>query len=367
MLEFGHEEGQVDSPTEVPKPQVKTLESTENYGKFGVEPLQQGYAITLGNPLRRALLSSIPGTAITWVKIDGVLHEYSTIPHVKEDVTEILLNIKGIRLRSFTNRPGKLRLEVSEEGKVSAGDVVTSSDFTIVNPELHLATLDSSEARLSIELNVDHGTGYVPATQSNGLPIGVLPVDAIFTPVTKVNYAVERTRVGQATDYERLVLEVWTDGTITPLEAVRKAANTLLEHFFLFSGLGAAGEGEGERSSAALTIPPEQYNMPVEKLDLSARTLNCLKRAHIGKVGQALEMSAADLMKIRNFGEKSMNELYTKLRELGLMPLETPEEEGETPQTDEEGIAEEGETPPQTDEEGPEAEPQMEAQKVEEE
>ena len=338
MLEFGREEvSEVGVGGPPPKPQIKPLEVGDTYGKFVAEPLERGYGTTVGNPLRRVLLSSIPGTAVTWVKIDGLQHEYSTVPHVKEDVMEILLNVKAIRLRSLSDRPGKLRLEVSGEGRVCAGDIVTSSDFEIVNPELHLATLDSAEAQLSMELNVEQGKGYVPASGANGLPIGILPVDAIFSPVRKVNYAVERTRVGQVTDYERLVLDVWTDGTITPVEAMRQAASILVNHFFLFSGFPGTAEGIGEGAGRGLAIPAEQYSMPVEKLELSARTVNCLKRAHINKVGEVLEMSAADLLKISNFGEKSLEELYDRLRQMGLMPQEA-EESAEEPAAVEEPV-----------------------------
>lgn len=311
----------------VPKPQIKVLEEAETYGKFSVEPLERGYAITLGNPLRRVLLSSIPGTAVTWIKIDGAMHEYSTLPHVKEDVTELLLNVKSIRIKSLVERSGKLRLEVKGEGKVCAGDISTSSEFEIVNPELHLATLDSPEADLSVELNVEQGKGYIPASEREGFPIGTLPVDAIFTPVRRVNYATERTRVGQRTDYERLVLEVWTDGTIAPVEAVRQSAQFLLDHFHLFLNVGKeAGAGGEKRTSRATHLTPEQYRMPLEKLELSSRTLNCLKRARLNTVGEVLEKEEAELLEIRNFGEKSLEELHGRLRALGLLSPESTSE-----------------------------------------
>ena len=296
-------------------PEIKIIHADDTYGKFAIEPLDRGYGITIGNPIRRMLLSSIEGTAITWVKIDGVLHEYSSMPHIREEVMEFLINVKGIRIRSVTGRPGKMRLEISGEGRVCAGDIATSSDFEVVNPELHLATLDSSDASLSVEFNVDHGKGYQPVAQGDGLHgplMGVLPVDAIFNPVKKVNYTVERTRVGHVTDYERLVLEMWTDGTMTPVDALRKSSEVLVNHFFLFGNVGSETRGGGERSS--LMISPEVYQTPIEKLDVSPRTLNCLKRAHIGKVGQVLEMSNAELLKIRNFGEKSLQELLAKLQ-----------------------------------------------------
>ena len=301
-------------------PEIKVIDLNDTYGKFVIEPLERGYGITVGNPIRRMLLSSIEGTAITWVKIDGVLHEYSSIPHMREEVMEFLLNVKGIRIRSVTGRPGKMRLEIKGEGRICAGDVATSADFEIVNPEHHLATLDSQEAELSVEFNVDHGKGYQPVPQGDGTVnslMGALPVDAIFNPVKKVNYTVERTRVGYVTDYERLVLEMWTDSTVTPVEALKASSQVLVSHFFLFNGLGTDVKAGAERQSIA--VSPEIYQTPIEKLELSPRTLNCLKRAHITKVGQVLEMSNDELLKIRNFGEKSLLELLGKLRTDGII------------------------------------------------
>ena len=301
-------------------PEIKVIDLNDTYGKFVIEPLERGYGITVGNPIRRMLLSSIEGTAITWVKIDGVLHEYSSVPHMREEVMDFLLNVKGIRIRSVTGRPGKMRLEIKGEGRICAGDVATSADFEIVNPEHHLATLDSQEAELSVEFNVDNGKGYQPLPQGDGSVnslMGALPVDAIFNPVKKVNYTVERTRVGFVTDYERLVLEMWTDRTITPVEALKASSQVLVSHFFLFNGLGADVKPGTERQSIA--VSPEIYQTPIEKLELSPRTLNCLKRAHITKVGQVLEMSNDELLKIRNFGEKSLLELLAKLRTDGII------------------------------------------------
>ncbi|PKB66896.1 MAG: DNA-directed RNA polymerase subunit alpha [SAR202 cluster bacterium Io17-Chloro-G4] len=301
------------------KPDVHILESDETYGKVAVEPLQRGFGLTIGNPLRRILLSSTNGSAITWVKIDEVVHEYTAIDGVKEEVMELLLNIKRIRIRAQSGRSGKMRLDVTGEGRVCAGDIATSSDFEIVNPELLLATLDAEDSHLSIEFNVEKGVGYQLAAQSDGTsgpPVGVLPIDAIFSPVRKVNYSVERTRVGQITDYERLVLEVWTDGTIKPVEAVREAADHLVNHFFLFTNIDRVAEVGVERPS--LAVSPEIYQTPIERLDLSSRTLNCLKRAHITKVGEVLEMPYDELLKIRNFGEKSLVELRERLAERGI-------------------------------------------------
>ena len=305
---------------EIPRPEIKVEDITGGYGKFTIGPLERGYGTTLGNPLRRVLLSSIPGTAITWAKVENVAHEYSTIAHVKEGVSDLLLNFKAVRLRSLADRPGKLRLEVTGEGEVTAGDIMTSADFEIANPELHIATLDSPEAKLSVELNVEQGTGYVPTVEGEGLPIGVLPMDAIYTPVRRVNFSVELTRVGHRTDFELLVLEIWTDHTISPLEALAKAGHILVDRFFLFANIRKSAETTGEVASLAVAVPAEVYNTPVEKLDLSARTLNCLKRAHINRVGEVLERDKSDLLKIRNFGEKSLCELYTKLEDLGYLP-----------------------------------------------
>ena len=308
--------GAVPRTAEPLTPEIKMIDANDTYGKFVFEPLERGYGISVGNPMRRMLLSSIEGTAITWVKIDGVLHEYATIPHMKEEVLEFLLNAKGICIRSVTGRAGKMRLEITGEGRVCAGDVATSADFEIVNPEHHLATLDSEDARLSVEFNVDQGKGYQPVLQGDGLVgplMGVLPVDAIFNPVKKVNYSVERTRVGHVTDYERLVLEMWTDGTISPVEALRESSQVLVNHFFPFSHLGSEVVPGVDRHT--ISVSPEIYQTLIEKLSLSLRTLNCLKRAHISKVGQVLEMSNSELLKIRNFGEKSLDELLTKLKE----------------------------------------------------
>lgn len=329
---------------EEPRPSITPVEVNDEYGKFTVEPLERGYGMTLGNSLRRVLLNSILGTAVTWVKIDGIMHEYSTIPHVKEDVTSLLVSFKAVRLRSLSQRSGKIRLEVSGEGWVTAGDIKVSSDFEIVNPELHLATLDSPEAKLSVEFNVEQGKGYVPASRVSGLPIGVLPVDAIFGPVLRVNYRVERARVGQVTNYERLVIEIWTDKSSKPLEVLPQAAQILVDQFFLFVNVAKRVEADGDQTSMALSLPSEVYNTRVEQLDLSARTLNSLKRAHFDKVGEVLEKNRSDLLKIRNFGDKSLEELYSRLDQLGFLPKEQPTEESEP------NIEDPEETPPAEEE-----------------
>jgi len=304
----------------VPNPMISVVESTSNYGKFIVGPLEPGYGVTLGNPLRRVLYNSLPGTAVTWVKIENVLHEYMTVENVKEEVSEILLNVKNVRIRSESSSEtsGKLRLEHKGEGVLTAADIIGSDDYKIVNPEQHIATLDSSDAEIVMELNVGHGKGYKVADSSEGLAIGTMPIDAVFTPVRKVNYAIEQTRVGHRTDYEQLVLEVWTDGSTFPIEAVAEAANMLVNQFFLFANVQkAAMEGS---EGISLEIPAENYNKTVEELDLSSRTLNCLKRAGLDKVGDVMERSKEDLLEIRNFGDKSYNELYDKFRELDILP-----------------------------------------------
>ena len=296
-------------------------EGDDAYGRIGAEPLAAGFGTTIGNARRRTLLSALPGTAITAVRIEGVEHEFTTLAHMKEDVVEFLLNIKDIRIRSLTDRPGKMFLDAAGEGAVTAAKIQPTADFEIVNPELHLATLESDEARLSVELTVEPGKGYVPAGTSDGLSIGVIPVDAIFSPVRRVNYKVEHTRVGQVTNFDRLILEVWTDGTISPSDAVSNAADILAEQFRIFAGMGrpqAAVVGRGLGSGSAL--PPDRYNTPIEDLNLSVRAYNCLKRSGLMTVGAVLEKSEEELLALRNFGRKSYDELKEKLVSLSFLP-----------------------------------------------
>jgi DNA-directed RNA polymerase subunit alpha len=320
------------------------------FGRFAIGPMERGFGITIGNPLRRVLLSSVPGAAVTWVRFEGVHHEYSTIPHVKEEVMEILQRVKAIRLRPLSDRPGRMRLDVSGPGDVYAGDITLPPEFEIVNPELHLATLDSAEGKLTVEFNVEQGSGYVPAESADGLPIGTLPLDAIFGPVRRVSYTVERTRVGQVMDYERLHLEVWTDGTIMPSEAVKRAARILMDHFDLVSGMGAVAETVEVVSSVGPFVPPDVYNMLVERLEISSRTVNCLKRAGIHKVGEILERTQSDLLKLRNFGDKSLEELLARMQEKDLPIPQGASEEDEAP-GDEES---QGESVPEAAETGEE-------------
>jgi len=289
-------------------------ESEETFGRIVAEPLEAGFGVTIGNALRRTLLSALPGTAVTAVRIEGVEHEFSTVSHVKEDVVEFLLNVKDIRIRSLTDRPGKMYLEASGDGVVTAGQIEQTADYEIVNPEMHLATLEGARAKLSVEFTVEQGRGYVPAGTSDGLPIGVIPVDAIFSPVRRVNYRIEHTRVGQVTNFDRLVLEVWTDGTIQASDAVSKAAEILADQFGIFSRLGrpeptVVGRGLGSGSALA----PDRYNTPIEDLNLSVRAYNCLKRSGLMTVGAVLEKNEDELLALRNFGRKSYDELREKL------------------------------------------------------
>ncbi len=308
------------SLTQLETPQLQIEESTDTYARVVAEPLQSGFGTTLGNALRRVLLSSLPGAAITSVRIDEVEHEFSTIPNMKEDTTEFLLNLKEVRLRAYSDRPGKLYLETSGSGPVTAAAIQPTADYEIINPELYLATLDSDQARLTVELNVERGTGYVPAGAASGMPIGVIPVDAIFTPVRKVNYTVTHTRVGQMTNYDRLVLETWTDGTITGVEAISQASEILTDYLRRFSSLGKPMAPAMERGlGIGSALPPDRYNTPIEDLNLSVRAYNCLKRSGLMTVGQVLEKSEDELLSLRNFGRKSYDELRERLVELGFL------------------------------------------------
>lgn len=302
----------------LPKTQVVT--TSENYGCYQIEPLEPGFGITIGNAMRRVLLSALPGAAITSLKIDNVYHEFSGIPHVSEDVIEIIMNIKQLRLRCFSDHPVQLFLEATGAGKVTAADLICPPEVEIVNPELHIATLDSDEARLHMELTAERGRGYVPADDRSGSEIGVIPVDAIYTPVKKANFKVERRRVGQITDYDRLILEVWTDGTIAPDEAIAQAAQILIKNLTVLEELGAKPITRLEKPLLRpASIPPKVYDIPIEDLDLSIRAHNCLKRAGITKVGQVLEMTKEDLLHVRNFGHKSYEELRDRLAVRGLL------------------------------------------------
>ena len=305
---------------EIEKPTInKYIDEDGNYGKFVVEPLERGYGTTLGNALRRILLSSLPGAAVTSVKIDGVLHEFSTIPGVKEDVTEIILNLKKLAIRLNGESAKRVIINAVGPKEVTAADIIGDSDIEIFNPDLHIATLEES-ATLVMEVNLARGRGYVPAemNKTENTPISVIPVDSIYTPVRKVNFTVENTRVGQVTDYDRLVLEIWTDGSITPEEGVSIGAKIMQEHLNLFIQLtditGAMEimiEKEEDQKEKAL-------EMTIEELELSVRSFNCLKRAAINTVEELTQKSEDDMMKVRNLGKKSLDEVKAKLEELGL-------------------------------------------------
>ena len=306
---------------EIEKPKIECVERAEDnsYAKFVVEPLERGYGITLGNSLRRILLSSLPGTAVTSVKIEGVLHEFSTVPGVLEDVTEIILNLKGLALRGHTDEVKILRLEAEGEGVVRAGDIITDADVEILNPDLKIATLDK-DGRLFMEMTVERGRGYVPADKNKkpDQPIGIIPVDSIFAPIYKVNYDVEDTRVGMATDYDKLTLEVWSNGSITPEEATSLAAKILSEHLRLFIGLTDAVDNVEIMVEKEEEAKDKILEMTIEDLDLSVRSYNCLKRAGINTVEELIQRTEEDMMKVRNLGRKSLEEVTSKLDELGL-------------------------------------------------
>ena len=310
-------------------PTIKCVEATATFGRFLAEPLEKGLGITLGNSLRRVLLGYLPGAAVTWVKIEGMQHEFSTIPYVKEDTIEFLLNVKALRLRSLPGQPGKLTLEVEGEGRVCAADINPSADFEIVNPELHLATLDSPEAKLYVEFNVELGEGYRQASSSDNLPVGAIPMDAIFSPIRKVNITVEPTHIGRETSRERLCLEVWTDGTISPVDAISLGAEILIQQLSPFVDYAKVSQIEEEKELIRLSIPDEQFNTPLEQLDLSVRTINALRRSGITTVGELITRGEKELLSIRNFGQKSKRELEERLQALGLSLTPKIEEEKE--------------------------------------
>lgn len=306
---------------EIEKPRIECIEAPmdESYGKFIVEPLERGYGTTLGNSLRRVLLSSLPGTAVTSVKIAGIQHEFSTIPGVKEDVTEIVLNIKGIIMKLHCDGPKTVYIEASGECEVTAGDIKADAEVEVQNPDLHIATL-GPDGYLSMEMVVDHGRGYVVAdkNKSEQQVIGTIPVDSIYSPVLKVNYAVENTRVGNKTDYDKLTLEVWTDKTITPRDAVSYGAKILCDHFTLFTDLSETIGKESTVKEKVETQRDKVLEMTIEELDLSVRSFNCLKRANINTVEDLIGKTQDEMIKVRNLGRKSLEEVEHKLAMMGL-------------------------------------------------
>jgi DNA-directed RNA polymerase subunit alpha len=325
-------------------PKVETEASAQNYGRFSIGPLESGYGITLGNALRRVLLASLPGAAVTSIRVSGIHHEFTDIPHVREDMTALILNVKQLRVRLFNNESVRLRAEVKGEGTLTAGDLECPPNVEIINPDLSMFVADSPEAELDIELVVEPGRGYSPAEERGKLPIGEIPVDAIFSPVRRASYAVERARIGQVTDYDRLVLEVSTDGTISPHDALSEAARVLVQHFTLISGV-AEEEPEVEEEEEG-GIPARMYETPIEELELTVRAYNCLKRAGITQVGEILEKlqkGEEEILAIRNFGQKSLDELMDKLREKGFLDelerISADSAEGESPADDEIDLA----------------------------
>ena len=305
---------------EIEKPRIERVESTETYGKFVVTPLERGYGVTLGNSLRRILLSSLPGAAITAVKIDGVRHEFTAIPGVVEDVTDIILNLKEVILKSHSDEPQIIRLDVQGEAEVTAGDFITTGDVEVLNPDHHIATLDTG-GRLQLEATVERGRGYLSSEdvrEKKEHVIGLIPVDAAFTPIRRVNFTVEDTRVGQVTDFDRLILEVHSNGSISPDEAISLSARILQEHLSLFINL------THDVSDVEIMIEKEEeqkdkiLETTIEELELSVRSSNCLKRAGINTVEELTEKSEEDLMKVRNLGRKSLQEIKERLAELNL-------------------------------------------------
>ncbi len=306
---------------EFEKPNIECLaiDDTENYAKFVCEPLERGYGMTIGNSLRRILLSSLPGAAITTVKIDGVAHEFSTIPNVVEDVPEIIVNLKSVRLKMFDNQEKTISIDFKGEGEVKAGDIITDSSIEILNPELHIATV-AEGGHLHMEMTVDKGRGYNVAEKNKGLSkaIDVLPIDSIFTPVKKVNYSVQNTRVGQMVDFDKLTIEVWTDGSLKAHEALSLAAKVMTGHLELFIDLSETAKNTKVMIEKEESKKEKVLEMLIEELELSVRSYNCLKRAGITTVEDLANKTEADMMKVRNLGKKSLDEVTNKLHDLGL-------------------------------------------------
>ena len=306
---------------ELEKPRIECVEMAEDYsyGKFVVEPLERGYGITLGNSLRRVLLSSLPGASVNSIKIDGVLHEFSTIPGVIEDVTEIILNIKELALKVHSEGSKVIYIDYEGDGEIKAGDIKTDADVEVLNPELHIATI-SGNNRLYMELMVDTGRGYVPAERNKqqNQPIGIIPIDSIYTPIKKVNYTVENTRVGQVTDFDKLTIELWSNGSIQPDEAVSLGAKILSEHLNLFIDLTDHAKDAEIMVEKEETKKEKVLEMTIEELDLSVRSYNCLKRAAIHTVEDLINKTEEDMMKVRNLGRKSLEEVVQKMEALGL-------------------------------------------------
>lgn len=306
-------------------PSVREVESSAEYGRFEIEPLEPGFGTTLGNSLRRVLLSSLQGAAVTSVSIDGVSHEFSAVPYVKEDVTEILLNLKGLNVVSRSQEPVRMSIDVRGARAVTAADIEAPADVDIQNKDLHICTLDGPKAQLRMDLIVERGKGYVTADKNKreGQPIGVIPIDAIFTPVRKANFSVEKTRVGQDTEWDKLNVEVWTDGTMSPVDAVSQAAALFTSHLDLFVRFGDNLAAPQQQKTRGNDLASRLSETPVEELELSVRALNCLKANDVTKIGQLIGMRQDELLTLRNFGQKSLDEIKEKLVEREFV---TPEE-----------------------------------------
>jgi DNA-directed RNA polymerase subunit alpha len=305
---------------ELENAQIEPVEELDTYGKYEASPLQAGYGVTIGNALRRVLLGSLEGAAVTSIQVRDVYHEFSSIPGVKEDVTQIVLNVKKLRLKSYAAHPVQLKLVKSGAGVVTAADIMESADVEIVNPEQELMTLDSDDITIDMDLTVERGVGYLAAERTDQLPIGVIPVDAIFTPVRKVNYHVENTRVGQMTNFDKLTIEIETDGTIQPEDALSRAAEILVQQFSLFTSAGKALADAERTGGPGAALPQNMLDMPIEDLDLPMRAYNSLKRNNIVKVSQLLQLQDDDLLRMRNFGKKSLDEMKERLRMRGFLP-----------------------------------------------
>lgn len=306
---------------EFEKPNIHKVEETDNYGKFVVEPLERGYGTTLGNSLRRVLIASLPGAAITSMQIDGVLHEFSTVEGVTEDVTQIILNLKKVSLKLDSEDQKNLELDVKGPAEVTASDIQGDNEVTILNPDLHIATV-ADGAELHIKLTADKGRGYLSANDNKArmddLAIGVLPIDSIYTPIERVNYTVENARVGQRNDYDKLTLDVWTDGSLTPTEAVSLGAKILTEHLAMFVDLTETAQNAQVMVEKEETHKEKTLEMTIEELDLSVRSYNCLKRAGINTVKELTDRTVSDMMNVRNLGQKSLEEIKLKLNDLGV-------------------------------------------------
>lgn len=306
-------------------PKIESDAISQQYGKFIISPLERGYGTTVGNALRRVLLASLPGAAITSIRVSDVPHEFSAIPGVREDMMQLILNIKQLRMKLHDSESARVRLEVHGTGTVTAADLITSPEVEIINPDLYLFSVDSDDAFLEIEMTVETGRGYSPAEARGRLPIGELPVDAIFSPIRRVAYNVEKTRVGQLADYDRIVMEIWTDGTVKPEEALSDAAKIMMQHLMPLAGVSEDSLTPIVEEVEEEGIPNEYYDTPIEQLDLSVRVFNSLKRTGITKVGEMLEMldrGEETMLAIRNFGEKSLDELKDQLRSKGFLPTE---------------------------------------------